>query len=68
MAIDFIVGDTVDVTLGSTVVRGEVTRIVTEGEEVSLIEVKRPTGSHNEYLRDEEADPGDEFSFVAKVT
>lgn len=67
MSLGFIVGDTVDVTLGTTVMQGEVTRIVTDGEDVQLFEIQRPGGSHIEFLREEEADPGEEFAFAAKV-
>ena len=67
MAIDFIVGDTVDVTQGGTVIQGEVTRIDMAGEVPQIIEVQRPSGSHNEYLPDENADPGEEFAFITKV-
>jgi len=67
MALGFIVGDTVDVTLEGTVMRGEVTRIDVAGDEPQLFEIQRPGGTHIEFLRDEEADPGEEFAFVEKV-
>lgn len=67
MPLGFITGDTVDVALGSTVMRGEVTRIVVEGEEVQLFEIQRPGGSHIEFLGDEKAEPGEEFAYATKV-
>ena len=67
MAIDFIVGDTVDVLTGGATIRGEVTRIDTVEDVPQLIEIQRPSGSHNEYPPDENANPGDEFAFIEKV-
>lgn len=64
MPLDFIVGDTVDVDTGAGIVRGEVVIINVDPEGVPLkIEIKRPSGSHNEYL----ADSDSSFGFVEKV-
>jgi len=67
MALGFIVGDTVDVSLSTTVIRGDVTRILIVEEAPVKIEIQRPSGSHNEFTAREDADPGDEFDFVTKV-
>lgn len=64
---DFVIGDTVDVGVDIDKIRGEVTRIEYKDDEPYLVEIKRPSGSHNEYLGDPEAEPGSEFDFITKV-
>lgn len=65
MSIDLIEGDTVDMIGGPAAgKRGIVTRIETDGEEISVIEIKREnTNTHYELLPHEE----DGFNYIEKV-
>lgn len=64
----FKVGDIVDVGREVNKIRGVITRIYSDNEgNTTKIEIRRPSGIHNEYIPEDDSKKGDGFNYIKKV-